>query len=68
MPIPDERIPQVDETDEDALETERAELLDEDDELEFESADADDADDVILEPDDVRAPDGAGFGYGDPAE
>ena len=68
MPIPEERLPQVDETDEDAVETsERAEMLDEDDDLEFESADADNADDVILEPDEAE-PDTAGFGYGDPAD
>ena len=69
MPIPDERFPQVDESDEDAVEsTERAEMLDQEDELEFESADADDADDVILEPDEAAEPDTAGFGYGDPAD
>lgn len=68
MPIPDERIPQVDEFDEDAVETERADLLDEDDELEFESADADNVDEIIMEPDNTGEPDVAGFGYGDPAE
>ena len=69
MPIPEERLPQVDETDEDAVETsERAEMLDEDDDLEFESADADNADDLILEPDEAGEPDTAGFGYGDPAD
>lgn len=68
MPIPDERFPQVGDSDEDAVETERAEMLDEDDELEFESADADDADEVILEPDESGEADVAGFGYGDPAE
>jgi hypothetical protein len=68
MPIPDERFPQVDENDEDAVEIERAEMLDEDDELEFESADADNADDVILEPDEAGEQDTAGFGFGDPAE
>ena len=70
MPIPDERFP-LDESDEDAVEqNEGAEMLDEnDDELEFESADADTADDVILDDDDeAREPDTAGFGYGDPAE
>ena len=68
MPIPDERFPQVGDSDEDAVETERAEMLDEDDELEFESSDADNADDVILEPDEAGEPDTAGFGYGDPAD
>ena len=69
MPIPEERNPQVDESDEDAVENvERADMLDEDDELEFESSDADNADDVILEPDEAGEPDTAGFGYGDPAD
>ena len=68
MTIPDDRIPQVEDSDEEAVGTERAEMLDEDDELEFESADADDADDVILEPDEGGEPDTASFGFGDPAE
>ena len=68
MPIPDERFP-LDESDEDAVEqNERAEMLDENDELEFESADADTADDVILDDDESAEADTAGFGYGDPAE
>jgi len=67
MPIPDDRFP-VDESDEDAVEpTERPEMLDEN-ELEFESADADTADDVILDDDEAGERDTAGFGYGDPAE
>ena len=67
MPIPDERFP-LDE-DEDAVEQdERAEMLDENDELEFESSDADTADDVILDDDASEPSDTAGFGYGDPAE
>lgn len=67
MPIPDERFP-LDE-DEDAVEqNERAEMLDENDELEFESSDADTADDVILDDDAGEPSDTAGFGYGDPAE
>ncbi len=68
MPIPDERFPRVDETDEDAVENEGGEMLDENDELEFESSDADTADDVILEADDAGDPDTAGFGYGDPQD
>lgn len=68
MPIPDERFP-LDESDEDAVEqNERTDMLDENDELEFESADADTADDVILDDDLAGQPDTAGFGYGDPAE
>ena len=67
MPIPDERFP-LDE-DEDAVEqNERTEMLDENDELEFESSDADTADDVILDDDVAEPSDTAGFGYGDPVE
>ena len=67
MPIPDERFP-LDE-DEDAVEqNERAEMLDENDELEFESSDADTADDVILDEDESAEQDTAGFGYGDPSD
>jgi hypothetical protein len=65
MPIPDDRLPDFDEADEDAVSSDAPEMLDEDDELEFESADADEASD-ILEPD--EAEDTASFGYGDPVE
>ena len=69
MPIPDERFPRDDNSDEDAVEpTDRAEQLDERDELEFESSDADTADDVILEPDEAGERDTAGFGFGDPSD
>ncbi len=63
MPIPDERLPDYDEVDEESVNT-SADMLDENDELEFESADADEAGDEILEPDE----DTASFGYGDPVE
>jgi hypothetical protein len=65
MPIPDERLPEFDEIDE---VEDSSEMLDESesDELEFESSDADSADDGILEPDEEE--DAATFGYGDPAE
>ena len=67
MPIPDERLPDLDEVDDDAVTASpRSDLLDEDDELEFESADADEAGDEMLEPD--EAGDTASFGYGDPAD
>ena len=67
MPIPDERLPDFDEADEDAVNSSALpEMLDEEDELEFESADADEANDEILEPD--EAEDTASFGYGDPVE
>jgi hypothetical protein len=65
MPIPDDRLPDFDEADEDALNS-SPDMLDEEDELEFESADADEASDAILEPD--EAEDTANFGYGDPVE
>lgn len=65
MPIPDDRLPDFDEADEDAVSSDAPEMLDEDDELEFESADADEASE-ILEPD--EAEDTASFGYGDPVE
>lgn len=65
MPIPDERLPDYDEVDEESVNS-SAEMLDEEDELEFESADADEARDEILEPDAYG--DTASFGYGDPVE
>lgn len=67
MPIPDERLPDYQDDDEDAADSASLpETLDEDDELEFESADADSADDAILEPE--EAEDSASFGFGDPAD
>ena len=67
MPIPDDRLPDLDEADEDAVNSSALpEMLDEEDELEFESADADEATDDILEPDESE--DTASFGYGDPVE
>lgn len=66
MPIPDERLPQLD--DEEAVESAAPELLDEEDELEFESAEADTADDEIIENDEAEEPDTASFGFGDPAD
>jgi hypothetical protein len=69
MPIPDERLPQIDEPDEDAVESPALPgMLDEEDELEFEAADADNADDAILDPDETSEPDTAGFGFGDPVD
>ena len=67
MQIPDDRLPDFDEADEDVENSSASpEMLDEDEELEFESADADEAGDEILEPD--EAEDTASFGYGDPVE
>jgi hypothetical protein len=66
MPIPDERLPQVDDS-EDALDSAPEMLDEENDELEFETADADSADDQLVDPEESE-PDTAGFGYGDPAD
>lgn len=67
MPIPDERLPQLD--DEEAVEpAANPGMLDEEDELEFESAEADTADDEIIERDEAAEPDTASFGFGDPAD
>lgn len=67
MPIPDERLPQVDDS-EDALDSAPEMLDEENDELEFETADADTADDQLVDPEEESEPDTAGFGYGDPAD
>jgi hypothetical protein len=68
MPIPDERLPDIEDAEEgDAMSSSApAEMLDEQDELEFESSDADESDDAMLEPDEEE--DNAGFGFGDPAD
>jgi hypothetical protein len=68
MPIPDERLPDIEDAEEeDAMSASApAEMLDEQDELEFESSDADESDDAMLEPDEEE--DNAGFGFGDPKE
>ena len=67
MPIPDERLPQVDEIG-DPDSAQRPDMLDEEDELEFESSDADTADDDDIDNEETSEPDTVGFGYGDPAE
>jgi hypothetical protein len=63
MPIPDERLPEFDESDEVESAADR-EMLDAEDELEFESAEADTADDAMLDQEEADA----GFGFGDPAD
>lgn len=68
MPIPDERLPQLDESDEEPVESSSPDMLDETDELEFESAEVDDTDDETLDNETIPEPDTAGFGFGDPAE
>src|SRR5688572_691948 len=67
MPIPDERLPQIDESD-DLDSAVRPEMLDEEDELEFESSEADTVDDDDIDNDETGEPDTVGFGYGDPAD
>jgi hypothetical protein len=72
MPIPDERLPEVDDSlQEDPNSFESSGLVDslaEEDELEFESAEADTADDDVIENDETSESDTAGFGFGEPAE
>ena len=70
MPIPDERLPQADELiDEESMESAALDPMSdsEEDELEFESADADTTDE-LLEHDDAVERDTASFGFGDPAD
>jgi hypothetical protein len=72
MPIPDERLPHGDELSDDdsnPLETAAPEPLNdrEEEELEFETADADTNDD-FLDNDEPVDRDTATFGYGDPAD
>ena len=68
MPIPEERLPQVDESNPDVSNAALPETLAEDEELEFDSVETVDQDDEIIDNDETAAPDTAGFGYGDPAE
>ena len=68
MPIPEERLPQVDESNPDASNAAFPETIAEDEELEFDSVETVDQDDEIIDNDETAAPDTAGFGYGDPAE
>lgn len=73
MPTPDERLPDLDGTyQEESNASESSGLVDslaEEDELEFESAEADTADDDdVIEIDEPSDPDTAGFGFGEPAE
>ena len=72
MPIPDERLPDADASfQEESNSSESSGLVDslaEADELEFESAEADTADDDAIEYDEPSESDTAGFGFGEPAE
>lgn len=66
MPIPDERLP-IDDSEE-SMDPTQSERLEEEDELEFETADVDRVDDAMLDGDDSDEADTAGFGYGDPSD
>lgn len=69
MPIPEEGLPQIDELVDDEDNSVEASAPDEsdDDELEFETADVDNNDEIVeIEEDGDR--DTASFGYGDPAD
>jgi hypothetical protein len=72
MPIPEERLPEIDEAYPEQSNVESAAYADslaEEDELQFESADADeDSDDDALDNDETSEADTAGFGFGDPAD
>ena len=69
MPIPEERLPEVDE---DFVEQPSSEpivdSLADSDELDFESSSADESDDDDLDSDETSEADTASFGYGDPAD
>jgi hypothetical protein len=67
MPIPDERLPQVDELIDEESAAQEPVAEGQEDELEFETADVDANDDLneIEEPADR---DTASFGFGDPAD
>ena len=70
MPIPDERLPEGDEMiDEDTMESAAQQPIgeSEEDELAFETADAD-SNDELIENDDAVERDTASFGFGDPAD
>lgn len=66
MPIPDERLP-IDDS-EDSMESANTDMVDEEEELEFETADVDSADDDLLDGNGLDDPDKAGFGFGDPSD
>jgi hypothetical protein len=72
MPTPEERLPDVDGSNQEepnALEPGGlVDSLAEEDELEFESAEADTADDEVIENAETSESDTAGFGFGEPAE
>jgi hypothetical protein len=73
MPIPEERLPEVDESYVEQPSNEPNDLVDsvaDEDALEFESSAADESDDDDLDNDETTdaEADTAGFGFGDPAE
>jgi hypothetical protein len=71
MPIPEEHLPPIDDSYTESNSSESAgynDSLADDDELEFESAEADEADDDAIDSDETSEPDTAGFGFGEPAD
>ena len=71
MPIPEERLPEVDESYVEQPSNESNDLVDslaDEDALEFESSAADDSSDDDLDNDETTQADTAGFGFGEPAE
>ena len=71
MPIPEERLPEVDESYVEQPSNESNDLVDslaDEDALEFESSAADESSDDDLDSDESTQADTAGFGFGEPAE
>ena len=69
MSIPEERLPEADETFEDPTdEIESPDMIVEDEQESLESADADYTAEEVDEDDDGVERDTAGFGFGDPAD
>ena len=69
MPIPEERLPEVDESFvEEPSNDSSFEKQSDEDELDFESSAADESDDDDLDDQETSEADTAGFGYGEPAD
>ena len=69
MPIPEERLPEIDESYVEPPSTESSlESQTDEDELDFESSAADESDDDDLDSKEASEADTAGFGFGEPAD
>ena len=69
MPIPEERLPEIDESYVEQPSTDSSfDSQTDEDELDFESSAADESDDEDLDDQDTSEADTAGFGYGEPAD